>query len=70
MTLRECLLERTEADRYVKIYVGGWLTGMCYIDYEDLFIVSLNSNFLRREVKGIELVYDEDFVRMIYRVDV
>ena len=70
MTLRECLLERTEADRYVKIYDGGWLTGMCYIDYEDLFIVSLDHDFLRREVKGIELVYDEDFVKMIYRVDV
>jgi hypothetical protein len=56
-------------DKYVKIYDGGWLIAMCYIDYEDLFVKHMDNHLLQKEVESITLVNDEDFTNEIYRVD-
>ena len=66
--LEDVLLERTEANRYVKIYDGGWLVAMCYIDDEDLFIKYMSEELLNEKVKDIQLVYDDDFTKMIYEI--
>ena len=68
-TLREVLLHETKAYKYVKIYDGGWLVGMTYIDDEDLFIHSLDRDFLNQEVEDIRLVEDRDFNATIYEVN-
>ena len=68
-TLREVLLHETKADKYVKIYDGGWLVGMTYIDDEDLFIHSLDNDFLNQEVESIKLVEDQDFKMKIYEIN-
>lgn len=68
-TLKEVLLYETKAYKYVKIYDGGWLVGMTYIDDEDLFIGSLDSHFLNQEVEDMKLVEDRDFNVLIYEVN-
>ena len=68
-TLKEVLLHDTAATKYVKIYDCGWLVGMTYIDYEDLFIRGLNNDLLNREVESIKLVEDKDFKVKIYEVN-
>ena len=68
-TLREVLLHDTAPTKYVKIYDGGWLVGMTYIDYEDLFIHSLDNDFLNQEVESIKLVDDKDFKMKIYEIN-
>ena len=68
-TLREVLLHDTKAYKYVKIYDGGWLVGMTYIDDEDLFIGSLDNRFLSQEVEDMKLVEDRDFNVTIYEVN-
>lgn len=52
MTLEEFLLHETEVNTYVKIFDGGYLIGMAYIDSEDLFINSLNKEILNRELEN------------------
>ena len=69
-TVRDTLYYETEADRYVKIYDGGWLVAMCYIDDEDLWCKYMDEDLLDRKVKSKALVNDKDFNKMIYRVDI
>ena len=69
-TLREVLLHKTKAYRYVKIYDAGWLVAMCYIDDEDLFIGYMSTKLLERKVQSMKLVSDKDFNTEIYRVDI
>lgn len=51
MKLSNFLLNQTEVGDFVMIEDSGYYIGCTIIDYEDLFIDSLNSGLLLREVK-------------------
>ena len=69
-TLQEVLLYDIPADRYVEIRDHGWRVGFTYIDYEDLFIESLNPAILNRRVEDLQQITDQNFTVKIYRVDI
>lgn len=52
MKLREFLLRQTKAGDVVIITDYGYQIGCTYIDYEDLFLGSLNPRMLENDVKS------------------
>lgn len=68
-TLEEVLLHDIPAAQYVEILDQGWRVGFTYIDYEDLFIGSLNPKMREREVESVEQIISKDFTVKIYRVN-
>lgn len=69
-TLEEVLLHDIPANQYVEILDGGWRVGFTYIDYEDLFIRSLNPVMLEREVEDFQQINSKDFTVKIYRINI
>jgi hypothetical protein len=67
-TLKETLLHTLPANVYVEITDAGYRVGMTYIDYEDLFIHSLNGRLLDKKVEEVVLKDDKDFTCPIYEV--
>lgn len=67
-TLKEVLLHKLPAAAYVEITDSGWRVGFTYIDYEDLFIRSLNPKMLDRKVIDVIQTTDKAFVNPIYEV--
>lgn len=47
-------MKRTKVGDLVVFFSAGWQVGCTYIDYKDLFIDSINSRLLRREVVNYE----------------
>ena len=55
ITLKEFLLHRTRALQLCTIRSGGWVEGATWIDYEDLFIHSLDRDTLDKKVESYEM---------------
>lgn len=51
MTLGKFLFSETSVGDLVLFNIDGWQVGCTMIDNEDLFIASLNSKFLQKEVE-------------------
>ena len=50
MTLRELLLCKTKVDDIIIFRLSGYRIGCTMIDYEDLFIHSIDNNLLEKEI--------------------
>lgn len=55
ITLKEFLIHRTQALQLCTIRSSGWIEGTTWIDYEDLFINSLDKDTLDRKVESYEM---------------
>lgn len=70
ITLHDFLLYRTNACDYVAITSGGWQIGFTFIDYEDLFIHSLDKTMLNKIVKEAKYKNDEDINKPVLYVEI
>ena len=68
MELREALLHKIPAGSYVEIMDRGWRIGFTYIDYEDLFIRSLNPKMLDQIVDNISTKMVKNIAVEIYSI--
>ena len=68
-TLEQVLLHETKVFDYVVIRDGGWRVGMTWIDPEDLFMRSLNSRLLNREVKEVSYIKFEGLTEEVVCID-
>ena len=69
MTLSYLLRYILPAYNYVEFTDGGWRVGMTYIDDEDLFLYSLSSQILNRNVESVILKEKKGFTQPIYSVE-
>lgn len=68
MKLKEVLLHKIPAGSYVEITDHGWRIGFTYIDYEDLFIHSLNPKMLDQIVDRVSTKIVKNIAVEIYSV--
>ena len=68
MKLKEVLLHKIPAGSYVEITDRGWRIGFTYIDYEDLFIRSLNPKMLDQIVDNISTKMVKNIAVEIYSI--
>ena len=70
LTLKEVLLNKIPANRFVLIKQSGWTVGCTYIDHEDLFIHSLNDHFLEEKVVDYFETDHESFKKKIFVINI
>lgn len=62
MTLREFLLEKTNAKELCVIRDDGWIVASCWVDYEDLFAIpnKLADNTVKKDEWGYLPIVNEN----------